>query len=309
MAQEHTLGSTTQFSGVGVHSGEKSTITLLPASAGYGIRFQRTDVFPRPIEIKAHVNRVSGVALATKLSCPKQRSCVSTVEHLMAALFALGIDNAVIQIDGSEVPIMDGSSALFYEKIRQVGFVPQGPKRKLLRLMDTVEVRHGGRWARLSPCSGDDLELFARIEFENPFIGVQEVEFKFGRDEFEVELAPARTFGFAWEVEELRRRGLARGGSIENAVVVSDDGILNPEGLRFDDEFVRHKLLDAVGDLYLAGLRIAGRYEAHQPGHELNYKLVSALFAQPSAWCIDEAMDAEHLLQESSAGYQSHVTI
>lgn len=309
MAHEHTLGRTIRFCGVGVHSGEKSTITLHPAPAGYGIRFQRTDAAAGPIEIKAHVDQVSGVALATRLSSPDQQYCVSTVEHLMAALFAFGIDNIIIEIDGSEVPIMDGSSAQFCEKIRQVGVVAQSPERKFLRLIDRVEVRHGSRWARLSPCSGDDLELSARIEFENPYIGVQDAEFKFGRDDFEVELAPARTFGFAWEVEELRRRGLAQGGSIDNAVVVSDEGILNPEGLRFDNEFVRHKLLDAVGDLYLAGVRIAGRYEANQPGHELNYKLVSALLAQTSAWYIDDAMGAERLPSDSPAGFHSRLAI
>ncbi|MEM7662470.1 MAG: UDP-3-O-acyl-N-acetylglucosamine deacetylase [Pseudomonadota bacterium] len=303
LANEQTLAGKARCSGIGIHSGLPATVTLCSAPPGTGIRFKRTDVTHGIDEIPAEIERVSGVALATKLS--SEDHCVGTVEHLLAALHGLGVDNALIEIDGPEVPIMDGSALEFCSAIRSVGLVRQSSSRKILRILNTIEVGTSEKWARLSPRLGNSLELRAKIEFADDVIGAQEASFCLEKDDFESDLATARTFGFAWEVDDLKQRGFARGGSLENAIVIDKNGVANPEGLRFADEFVRHKLLDAIGDLYLVGARIAGRYEANQPGHKLNYELVSALLAQPDAWCIDFETDENAMPVELAGG--SHI--
>ncbi|MEO0883890.1 MAG: UDP-3-O-acyl-N-acetylglucosamine deacetylase [Pseudomonadota bacterium] len=284
---QKTLGARTQCSGIGVHSGLPATLTLLPAPADHGIRFKRIEDGDNTSEIPALADRVTDVRLATRLS--NETHCVETVEHLLAALYALGVDNALIEIDGPEIPIMDGSAAVFCRLIRSVGLVDQVAPRKVLRLLESVLVSDGAKWARLSPRLGNTLELHTEIDFPCATIGVQAASFCEDTDDFESSIASARTFGFAWEVDALRQSGLARGGSLDNAIVVDRDGIVNPEGLRFNNEFARHKLLDAIGDLSLAGVRIAGRYEAYQPGHKLNYQLVCALLDSPSSWYVDSA--------------------
>ncbi|MEO1476073.1 MAG: UDP-3-O-acyl-N-acetylglucosamine deacetylase [Pseudomonadota bacterium] len=286
------MRQTARLSGTGVHTGMAANISISPAPPGHGVRFVRVDAGASGADIKAHADQVLDVTLATSLS--NGADSVATVEHLLAALYGLRIDNALIEIDGPEVPILDGSSVMFCESILAAGLAMQDAPKRVLRIVETVEVHLGKRWARLSPKSGDNLELCGRIEYENAVIGVQEASICLASDDFVSDVASARTFGLASEVDDLQRRGFARGGSLENAIVVDREGILNPEGLRYTDEFVRHKLLDAMGDLSLAGSRIAGRYEANQPGHRVNFELVKALLATPSAWRIDEPFAVNH---------------
>ncbi len=218
---------------------------------------------------------------------------VATIEHLMAACAGLGLDNVLIGIDGPEVPIMDGSSAEFCAMIERAGLVSQGAPRRFIRVLEPVEVASGAKWARLSPTEGRGLRLKARIAFQSQAIGVQTAEHCLDADDFEDKLAFARTFGFARDVEMLQSSGRALGGSLQNAVVIDGDIVLNPEGLRCENEFVRHKLLDAVGDLALAGAPIIGAYEAERPGHALNNALVCKLLDTPEAWCWETDLPAE----------------
>jgi UDP-3-O-[3-hydroxymyristoyl] N-acetylglucosamine deacetylase len=274
--------------GVGVHSGQRARLTLLPAPVNSGVRFVRIDAASGTQDVPAHAEAVSNTQLGTTLSNAHGVS-VSVVEHLLAAVAGLGIDNLRIEIDAAEVPIMDGSSSVFYELLMKAGQKVQGAPRRRIRILETVEVRDGPKRASLSPSAGDVLTLRARIEYDDQHIGVQQMAMRLAPGMFARDLAFARTYGFARDVDMLRSMGLARGGSLENAVVIGDEGILNPEGLRTEDEFIRHKMLDAVGDLMLAGAPIAGAYDAVQPGHGLNNKLVRALLATPSAWCWEEA--------------------
>ncbi len=288
MELQTTLGQVVRCAGVGVHSGRRASLTLKPAAAGHGIAFARTDLALNDITIPARGDLVTDVTLETRLENAAGAS-VSTVEHLLAALAGLEIDNALIEIDGPEVPIMDGSSAVFCELVREAGIVSLSRPRRRIRVLETIEVRQGRKWAKLSPSAGRYLSMKARIDFENPVIGVQTVALRFAPGVFAREIAFARTFGFLHEVDYLRARGLALGGSLDNAIVVDDDGIMNPEGLRSHDEFVRHKVLDAVGDLSLAGGPVAGHYEADMPGHALNNALVRKLLESPQAWCWEVA--------------------
>lgn len=288
------------IAGVGVHSGARSRMVLRPAEPGTGIVFIRTDLSGET-EIPARGDHVSETKLGTTLSNASGAS-IAVVEHLLAACVGMGLDNARIDIDGPEVPIMDGSSAVFCELIARAGLSEQGALRRRIRILDIVEVRHGKKWARLSPSTDRCLTLHARIDFETRAIGVQEMAIRLRPGLFARDLAFARTFGFARDVDMLKSMGLARGGSLDNAVVIDGDEIVNPEGLRADDEFIRHKMLDAVGDLFLAGGQIAGRYEANQPGHALNNELVRALLDTPEAWCWESdkpgvQVDRIHALQ------------
>ena len=271
--------------GVGVHSGEKAKLVLKPAPAGSGIVFVRTDITEADNKIVAHADLVSNTQLCTLLSNDAGIS-IAVVEHLMAALAGLGIDNLIIEIDGPEVPIMDGSASVYCELLRQAGLQVQNAPRRRIRILERIEINDGPRKGVLAPSEYSHLSLWGRIEFDTELIGVQEMHVDMEPGVFARDLAFARTFGFARDIEMLQAMGRARGGSLENAVVVGEDGkVMNPEGLRADDEFIRHKLLDAVGDLMLAGAPLAGRYEAVQPGHALNYMLVRKLLDTPSAWC------------------------
>ncbi|MEM9937224.1 MAG: UDP-3-O-acyl-N-acetylglucosamine deacetylase [Pseudomonadota bacterium] len=280
---QNTLERSIICAGIGVHTGARAKMVIHPAAAGTGIRFVRTDL-PMRSEIPARGDVVTEVQLGTTLT--NEDGCsVATVEHFLAACAGMGIDNLLIEIDGPEVPIMDGSSAVFCELFREAGLHEQTTLRRRIRILDTIEVREGEKWARLSPSQDNILTLKARIDFESKAIGTQQMAMRLAPGLFARDLAFARTFGFSRDIEALQAMGLARGGSLDNAVVIDGDRVVNPEGLRSDDEFVRHKLLDAIGDLMLAGAPIAGVYEALKPGHALNNQLVRALLEQPEAWC------------------------
>lgn len=285
---QRTLAKPVSCAGMGVHSGQKARLTLRPAPAGSGIVFLRTDVTPGTGRIPAIAANVSDTRLGTTIS-NEHGASVAVVEHLLAAIAGAGVDNILIEIDGVEVPIMDGSSVLFYDLLVQAGYKVQRVPRRRIRIRERIEVRDGAKQASLAPSEDESLTLLARIEYEDRTIGVQQMRFRLAPGRFADDLAFARTFGFSRDVEMLQSMGLARGGSLENAVVIGEEGILNPEGLRAEDEFIRHKLLDALGDLMLAGAGIAGTYEAVQPGHSINNQLVRKLLATPSAWCWEES--------------------
>ncbi|MEO1137585.1 MAG: UDP-3-O-acyl-N-acetylglucosamine deacetylase [Pseudomonadota bacterium] len=288
-----TLNTTVICAGIGVHSGARARMVIKPAAVNTGIRFRRTDITIES-EILARGDHVTEVQLGTTLT-NQDGASVATVEHFLAACAGMGLDNLLVEIDGPEVPIMDGSSAVFCELFHTAGVRAQSALRRRIRILDTIEVKDGVKWARLSPSQDNVLTLKAKIEFETKAIGTQQMAMRLIPGLFARDIAFARTFGFARDVEALQAMGLARGGSLDNAVVIDGDEIVNPEGLRSDDEFIRHKLLDAVGDLMLAGAPIAGVYEARQPGHAMNNKLVRALLQHPESWCWETDADALEL--------------
>lgn len=280
-AFQKTLAAPTIFAGIGVHTGAHVRVSLRPAAANHGIVFVRTDLdgdnrLPArgDLVVQTRLGTVLGVAAGVT---------VSTVEHLMAAFAALGVDNAVVELDGPEMPIMDGSAQPFIDLIDRVGLRTQDAPRRYIEILETVEVIEDDKRAVLCPAAGR-FELAFEIEFDSAAIGRQAVDLEITEQSFRAELADCRTFGFAHEVEALRAAGLARGGSMDNCIVIEDGQVLNPEGLRRPDEFVRHKALDAVGDLYLLGAPLLGRFEGVKAGHGLNNAVVRALMAKPSAW-------------------------
>jgi UDP-3-O-[3-hydroxymyristoyl] N-acetylglucosamine deacetylase len=278
---QHTLKTSIGCVGIGLHSGQRVRMTMRPAPAGHGIVFRRTDLGR---DIAARYDNVIGTVLATQLADPSDPSvCVGTVEHLMAALAGNFIDNALIELDGPEVPILDGSAKEFVFLIDCAGVAQQDATRPVLRIRRPIRVSEGDAFAELRPAVGGfvGLEMALSIDFAAPAIGRQAAELWLTPESFRQELARARTFALADDVARLREVGLAQGGSLDNAVVVDDDRVLNPGGLRMRDEFVRHKLLDAVGDLALAGAALHGRFVAHRSGHALNSRLLHALFADP----------------------------
>ncbi|MCI4645604.1 MAG: UDP-3-O-acyl-N-acetylglucosamine deacetylase [Hyphomonadaceae bacterium] len=281
---QQTVRAPIMVAGVGVHSGTRARMVIHPAQPGTGIVFIRTDLDEGDGVIVARGDCVSDVKLGTTLANEDGVS-LAVVEHLLAACSGMGLDNARIEIDGPEVPIMDGSAAVFCNLIGQVGLRQQAAPRRRIRILERVEIIDGAKRASLSPSQGNGLTLRAKIDFESRAIGVQEIALRLKPGQFARDIAFARTFGFARDVDYLKSMGLARGGSLDNAVVIDGDEIVNPEGLRAEDEFVRHKVLDAIGDLFLAGGQIAGLYEAVQPGHALNNALVRKLLETPSAWC------------------------
>ena len=280
---QHTLAGPAVCAGFGVHSGQRVRLTVRPAAVDAGLTFVRTDVTDRPNHILVTPEAVTRTQLNTEISNADGVS-VSTIEHLMAALCALGVDNAVIEIDGPEVPIMDGSALPFVQILDRAGRRALGKPRRYIEILRPVEIALGDKWACLSPGDGSGLEMSFEIAFASKAIGRQRVDYAVDETVFRTELAAARTFGFVQEVEMLRAAGLARGGSLENAIVIDGDRVLNPEGLRFEDEFVRHKAMDAVGDLYVLGAPVIGRFEAVYGGHALNNLLVRALWARTDAW-------------------------
>ncbi|MCF8495678.1 MAG: UDP-3-O-acyl-N-acetylglucosamine deacetylase [Alphaproteobacteria bacterium] len=278
---QQTLRTFVTVEGTGLHSGALIAMTLRPAPAGHGIVFLRTDVTDRDNRVPALWNRVVDTRLCTVVGNEAGVS-VGTVEHLMAALRGCGVDNLLIEIDGPEVPVMDGSSLPFVRLIEQAGVIAQAAPRRVIRILETVVVEQDGKRASLSP---SEVGLFGgEIVFDHPQIGAQSYSTPLVNGNFIHELASARTFGFLHEVEYLQAQGLALGGSLDNAIVLDAERVVNPDGLRHPDEFIRHKLLDAVGDLYLAGAPILGAYEGSRAGHALNNALLHALFAAPQAW-------------------------
>lgn len=278
---QKTLKSRLRFEGVGLHSGESARITLAPASAEYGIWFLRTDVADGMGMIPARWDAVHISPLCTKIVNDHGVS-VSTVEHLMAALAGCGVQNALIEIDGPEVPILDGSSEPFVRAILDSGLRELEAPVRGIEVVKTIEVRNGAAFARLEPADG--MWINFAIEFEDAAIGVQEKSLNLANGTFVHELCDSRTFCRRVDVEAMRAQGLALGGTYENAVVVDGEHVLSPGGLRYEDEAVRHKMLDALGDLALAQAPILGRYSGHRAGHALTNKLLRALFADPSAY-------------------------
>lgn len=267
-----TLAAALEAHGVGIHSGRRAHARVLPAPPGHGRRFVRVDL-PGAPEIPAQVAQVRRSQLATCLAVGEAE--VSTVEHLLAALHAAGVHNARVEVDGPELPALDGSAKGWWERIAAVGVVPQGAPTAPLRLQRAVEVRQGECWARAEPA--DRLHLHAEVLFDHPAIGRQAVALELSGARFGAEIAWARTFGFLDQVEQLRAAGLARGGSLENAIVFDERAPLNPEGLRAPDEVVRHKMLDLIGDLALLDRPLHARVEAFRPGHALTRALVQAI--------------------------------
>jgi UDP-3-O-[3-hydroxymyristoyl] N-acetylglucosamine deacetylase len=287
MLKQRTVKQLVRTTGVGLHSGTKVELTLRPAAVDTGIVFRRVDLNP-VVEIPASAEVVGDTRMASVLVKDKAR--VSTVEHLMSACAGLGIDNLYVDVSAEEIPIMDGSASSFVFLLQQAGLQEQGAAKKFIRVLKDVEVRQGSgngeKWARLSPHDGFKLDFF--IEFNHPAVDgtMQSASVDFGTVSYVHDVARARTFGFMQDVESLRGMGLARGGSLENAIVMDEYRILNADGLRFEDEFVRHKILDAIGDLYLVGYPLLASYNAHKSGHALNNQLLLALLAQPEAYEI-----------------------
>ena len=282
---QHTLSGPAVFAGVGVHTGERVRAVIRPGPVNSGIVFERTDVTDRDNRVPARAQAVQPSALNTEIANAAGVR-VSTIEHLMAAFAALSVDNAVVELDGSELPIMDGSAAPFVALIDKAGRRVQDSPRRFIEILKPIEALHGRKRAALLP-AGDAtpvLELDYEIDFPSAAIGRQHLRLVVDETAFRNELAAARTFGFTHEVEALRARGLALGGSLDNAIVVEGDRILNPDGLRFADEFVRHKALDAIGDLYVLGAPVIGRFEGRYAGHGINNALVRALAARTEAW-------------------------
>ncbi|WP_133000573.1 UDP-3-O-acyl-N-acetylglucosamine deacetylase [Luteimonas arsenica] len=281
MVQQRTIQNVTRATGVGLHSGEKVFMTLRPMPPDSGIVFRRVDVEP-PVEIPAEATLVTETTLCTGLST--NGANVQTVEHLMSALAGLGIDNIMVELSAAEVPIMDGSSGPFVFLLQSAGIVEQGVPKRFIRIKRPVEVREGDKIARFEPFDG--FRLGFTIDFRHPAIPTTQsrAEVEFSTENYIKEVSRARTFGFMRDLEYMRDRNLGLGGSMDNAIVLDDFRVLNEDGLRYADEFVRHKILDAVGDLYLAGRPIIGAFEGYKSGHALNNKLVRALLAEQDAW-------------------------
>lgn len=279
VAHQKTLKAAIRCRGVGLHTGARINLVLHPAAPGTGIVFRRRDL--GGVEIAAHLRNIVDSTLCTTIGNDTGVK-IATIEHLMAALAGLEIDNAIVELDGPEVPVMDGSAAPFVFLIECAGVVEQLAPRRGIKVLKPVRVGVNGNAASLVPADG--FRLSFAIDFASGAIRQQELSYDLDVENFKHEISRARTFGFLDEVERMRQAGLARGGSLENAVVISGDRILNKEGLRYDDEFVRHKVLDALGDLYLAGGAILGHFHGVRSGHALNHQLIEALFADPSAW-------------------------
>ena len=288
MLAQRTLKSITRAVGLGVHSGQKVELTLKPAPPDSGIVFRRTDL-PVPVDIPVSVTAVSDTRMATTISPGGQpgQPTVQTIEHLLSACAGLGLDNLAIDISGEEVPVLDGSAASFVYLLQSAGIVLQDAPKRFLRVKKMVEVREGEgatlKWARLEPYHGYRLSF--QIEFNHPAVDEtgQQVVFDFSAGQYARDIARARTFGFTKDVEMMRARGLGLGGSMDNVIVVDDSRVLNAEGLRYGDEFAKHKILDAIGDLHVLGQPLLAAYSAYRSGHALNNKLLRALLADPDA--------------------------
>jgi UDP-3-O-[3-hydroxymyristoyl] N-acetylglucosamine deacetylase len=281
MIKQRTPKKVIQATGVGLHSGEKVLLTLRPAPINTGIIFRRTDLSPI-VEIPASYEHVSDTMLCTSLQ--HQGAKVATVEHLLSALAGLGIDNAYIDVNAPEIPIMDGSAAPFVFLIQSAGISEQNAPKRFIRILKPIRVEEHGKYVQFRPYNGYRISF--TIDFDHPVFNhrPQTANFDFTSTSYVKEVCRARTFGFLSDYEKLRESDLAKGGSLDNAVVVDNYRVLNEDGLRFEDEFVKHKVLDAIGDLYLLGSGLIGAFEGYKSGHELNNKLLRALIAQQDAW-------------------------
>lgn len=279
--RQRTFKNAIHCSGITLHHGANVSMTLHPAPAGTGVRFRRSDIRGGDNVIPASWRNVAGTTMCTTLANADGAS-VATVEHLLAALSGCGIDNLLVELDGPEVPIMDGSAWPFVFLAECAGTVEQEAPRRAVRILKPVQVGDGERSARLEP--GDGFSLSFEIAYEDAEIAPQTRVVRLANGSFKSEVSRARTFGFLREVDSLRAAGLARGASLDNAIVVGSRGVMNEGGLRYEDEFVRHKILDSIGDLYLAGGPILGHFHGSRSGHKLNHRLLRALFADPTAW-------------------------
>jgi UDP-3-O-[3-hydroxymyristoyl] N-acetylglucosamine deacetylase len=278
LSKQTTIGESFSANGVGLHSNSTVGVWVRPAPAYTGYVFRRSDL--NDFEIPASPQYVTHVSYATTLM--KSGVMISTVEHLLSALLGCGVDNAIIEVDSLEVPILDGSSKLWADLIERAGLVELEAPRAYLRVLKRVEVSEKNRVMSIEPA--DEFHITCEIDFDHPLVGLQRREISFSNGSYAREIAPARTFGFVEEIEMLRQNGLARGGSLENAIALTRDGMLNPEPLRFEDEFVRHKILDIIGDLALVGMPILGHVRASRSGHGLHTMLLSNLLRDREAW-------------------------
>jgi len=281
MIRQRTLRNSIRATGIGLHTGEKVYLTLKPAPIDHGIVFRRADLNP-PVDILARAHNVGETTMSTTLMNGEVR--VSTVEHLLSAMAGLGIDNAIVELSAPEVPIMDGSAGPFVFLIQSAGIEEQPAAKKFIRVKREITVKHGDKTASFLPFDG--FKVSFAIDFDHPVFRGRKVDasMDFSSTSFVKEISRARTFGFMHEIEYLRSQGLARGGSVDNAIVVDEYRILNEDGLRYEDEFVKHKILDAIGDLYLLGNSLIGEFRAFKSGHGLNNSLLRELVAQPDAW-------------------------
>lgn len=281
MIRQRTLKNSIKATGVGLHTGEKVYLTLLPAPVNTGIVFRRTDLNP-PVEIAARAENVGETTLSTTLVNGDVR--VSTVEHLLSALAGLGIDNVIVEVSAAEVPIMDGSAGPFVFLLQSAGIEEQEQPKQFIRIKRKVEVQNGDKRASFEPFDGFKVSFV--IDFDHPAFQGRDLtaEIDFSSTSFVKEVSRARTFGFMHEIEYLKDKGLVRGGSVENAIVIDEAGVMNEDGLRYDDEFVKHKVLDAIGDLYLLGNSLIGEFKAFKSGHALNNQLLRELISQEDAW-------------------------
>ncbi len=282
MIKQRTIKKSVQETGIGLHKGDKVTMTLRPAPANTGIVYRRIDLEPF-VDIPARANGVGDTMLCTCLSNEDGVS-ISTVEHLSSALAGLGIDNIIVEVDSNELPIMDGSASPFIFLLQAAGIEELNAPKKFIRVTKPVRVENGDKWAELRPYDGFSVDF--RIDFEHPVISQtrQHMKMDFDTSSYVEEISRARTFGFMRDIEYMHANNLALGGSMENAVALDEFRVLNPEGLRYQDEFLKHKILDAIGDLYLGGHSIIGELVAYKTGHDLNNKLLNALLAQQDCW-------------------------
>jgi len=281
MLNQRTLKNTIRATGVGLHTGKKVLMTLRPAQANTGIVFRRVDL-ERPVDIEARAENVGDTVLGTTLMKDSVR--VATVEHLLSAFAGLGIDNAFVEVSAPEVPIMDGSAGPFVFLLQSAGIEEQAALKRFVRIRSSLEVRDGDKWARFDPFNGFKVNF--ELEFDHPIFRrrVQKASMDFSTTSFLREVSRARTFGFMRDLETMRAHNLALGGTMDNAIVLDDFRVLNEDGLRYEDEFVKHKILDAIGDLYLLGHSLIGEFSGYKSGHRLNNQLLRALIADANAW-------------------------
>jgi len=303
MLKQRTIKKTVKARGVGIHSGKLVNMTLIPASSDHGIVFKRLDAGGR--QVHAHSAFVNEVVLSTGLE--SQGVKVSTIEHLMSAFSALGVDNVLVELDSFEVPIMDGSSAPFIFLVQSAGIVDQDAPKRFIVIKDTVRVENGESWAQVSPHNGFKVTL--EIDFEHQKIkeSGQKLTIDFAKQSYLKEISRARTFGYERDVEYLQADGLALGASFDNAIALSDDAILNEDGMRYHNEFVKHKILDIVGDLFLLGGNMVGYYEGYKTGHMLNDQLLSAILSQPQAFTIETFEELESPIHYYSEDWQNEI--
>jgi len=301
MVKQRTIKKTVKARGVGIHSGKLVNMTLIPAESDHGVVFKRLDAGGR--QVHAHSAFVNEVVLSTGLE--SQGVKVSTIEHLMSALSALGIDNVLVELDSFEVPIMDGSSAPFVFLVQSAGIEEQDAPKRFIVIKNTIRVENGKSWAQVSPHNGFKVTL--EIDFEHKKIkeSGQKLTIDFAEQSYLKEISRARTFGYEKDVEELQAGGLALGANYDNAIALSDDAILNEDGMRYHNEFVKHKILDIVGDLFLLGGNVIGHYEGYKTGHMLNDQLLSAILSQPQAFTIETYEELESPIHYYSEDWQN----